>query len=520
MKKTLIIVLCIILAAALCATFIILGKRFIDNSPDPSDTDGATEGETILSPTEKPTESQPTDPYTNEFAGEKLVLLSRDTHSCRREWGKEEAEDELDETIEMRKSFAKETLGIEFEVEYVPWSEDENTRAQFNDLILDDILGGLHKYDAVVNHSSYATTAALRGCYADLLGEEFTSFDFSHSGWNQSMRENTIGGKLYYMTGDMNITQFDNSVVVWHNRSLWTHVYEEGDESLVESVHSGKWDLELMNKWITVAYDRYSPTDRAPIEHLLGLGVDDVDGSLVLTDAVPTSWQLDFVIGSDADGRDFNYLENDRADSALERLKALYASDRTATDVSVDRFATEKVLFYVAPIYTNYEENMTRREMDDKHELLPMPKLSSEQEKYITYTLDGFSVFSVLDHSKSSVKTKSGAIAMYFQYSAEKSYEDVRDYYCYRVVKVKLFGDSTKEYGELEWPRSMFTMFNMATENIVINFDQLYSSELEYPTHLWREAVESGETLEDAFGEQMEAIRQALQMIYKPAEAE
>jgi hypothetical protein len=109
---------------------------------------------------------------------------------------------------------------------------------------------------------------------------------------------------------------------------------------------------------------------------------------------------------------------------------------------------------------------------------------------------------------------------MYFQYSAENSYEDVRDYYYNRVVKVKLFGDSTKEYGELEWPRSMFTMFNMATENIVINFDQLYSSELEYPTHLWREAVESGETLEDAFGEQMEAIRQALQMIYKPADAE
>jgi hypothetical protein len=301
---------------------------------------------------------------------------------------------------------------------------------------------------------------------------------------------------------------------------LWANISDEGDESLVESVHSGKWDLELMNKWIAIAYDRYTPDDWFPIEHLLGLGVADADGSPVLTDAVPTSWQLDFVIGSDADGRDFNYLENDRADSALESLKALYASDRTATDVSVDRFATEKVLFYVAPIYTNYEENMTRREMEDKHELLPMPKLSSEQEKYITYTLDGFSVFSVLDHSKSSVKTKSGAIAMYFQYSAEKSYEDVRDYYYNRVVKVKLFGDFTKEYGELEWPRSLFTMFNMATENIVINFDQLYSSELEYPTHLWREAAKSGKTLEDAFGEQMEAMRQALQMLGKPTTAE
>ena len=74
--------------------------------------------------------------------------------------------------------------------------------------------------------------------------------------------------------------------------------------------------------------------------------------------------------------------------------------------------------------------------MEDRYGILPIPKYDASQTEYMTPVISAYTVMSVLDHSKSEVKTRGKEISAYFELSTERSHSFVRGYYCNRIMGI------------------------------------------------------------------------------------
>ena len=124
-----------------------------------------------------------------------------------------------------------------------------------------------------------------------------------------------------------------------------------------------------------------------------------------------------------------------------------------------------------------------------EYELLPWPKFDEHQEDYATTSQDYYTLMSVLDHRHSSIPTKGEAVSAYLQMSTEVSYLSVRDvYFGYVVGLGGFYADDTAR-----------DIFDLIVDSLVFDFGTVYAPQLNDVVWLWRDAVCSGNTVEDNF---------------------
>ena len=507
-----ILLVCVFIGLALvgCA-----GKK--DPNANPNGTGGAS-GSPQASATQKPTNEYGEPSFTGvvptdelDFEGEELTVMHRSGEIIEREWHKESPEDELDEAVAMRNAAVEETLNIDIVYEVVQWGNYDESATRFNNMVLQDVQGGLHYYDIVANFAYSAAYPIIRDCNADLMDKElFPYFDFSLPCWNQAIvQRTTINDHLYYVAGDINISLFDSAMVIWYNKTLYDKNKTDSDpENMQEYALGGQWTYDELYRWTTRLYENSNGEEGRQGNDTYAYGTAKRgSGNPCPGDAIPHAWDLNFLTEKNDGTHEYNIIGNEKAADAMTKFRNLFDATGTCEAMaSVGNFAAGCYVFYASVIYPGKDANMTIREMEDKYGLLPMPKYDVDQEQYGTTATDGYSLMTILDHAKSDVPTKGEAASAYLQLATEESYTSVRGYYFNRIIKPKYFGTDDSE-GTVT--RSI-ALFDIIVANIEFEFWNIYSAQLNNIAWLWRDTVGREGTLESEFNASAEAFNKAL----------
>ena len=487
-----------------------------DNGDDTANNGGNQSTETNEYGEETFTSVVPVD--TLDFDGETLKIIHRDALNVQREWYKDTASDELDEVIAVRNEAVAEKLDLVIEYQPLASSNYSECLDLFTSAIKEDVDTGAHNYDIVANYAYAGANVAVRDYIADLNDKEvFPYFEFSLPCWNQAIvKTTTINDHLFYVTGDLNLSTFDKSIVVFINKKMYNDKKTSDDpEDLQDVAIEGTWDYEDLYRWSTVFEDN-NGEDGAQHDDFYGISADF--GSIPL-DAFPYAWDLEYLV-EEADGsHSYNVIGNTKIAEAVDMAKALFHgvsdSDQTgAQGVSnwnntggctlggysepVTHFANDLSVFTLHLLYCTADDNVMMREMSSEFGLLPMPKYDEEQENYGTTSHDAYTLITVIDHSYSSVATKGEAISAYLQLCYEESYTSLRGWYINEIVKQKYFGMSES----LEKSQKIF---DIIADNIEFGFASIYAPQLNNVLNsCWREVVTESNNLgattaEDAF---------------------
>ena len=197
--------------------------------------------------TEKPTNEFGEETFTSvvpvdtlDFGGETLKILHRNHITVQREWYKEVPEDDLDEVITMRNEAVAETLNLTIAYEAIASSDYDECLDAFTTAIKEDVEIDLHNYDIVANYAYAGANVAVRDYIANLADKDvFPYFEFTLPCWNQAIVNTTmINGKLFYITGDINLSTFDKTMVVFLNKAMYNEKKNADDpEDLQDQSH-------------------------------------------------------------------------------------------------------------------------------------------------------------------------------------------------------------------------------------------------------------------------------------------
>ena len=492
------------------------------NSDDDRFTESSTGGYTPVYPTQKPTDEYGEETFTSivpvdrlDFQGETLKILHRNHITLQREWYKEVPEDDVDEVIAMRNEAVSDTLNLDIRYVAIASSDYSECLDQFTTAIKEDVAMDIHEYDIVANYSYAGANVAVRDYIANLADKEvFPHFEFTLPCWNQSIVRNTLtNGKLYYITGDINLSTFDKTMVVFLNKDMYNEKKTADDPDDLQDLAlegynfnaygglgsgvAGGFTYEHLYRWSSV-FEESNGTDGNQHDdfHAISSGFRSIP-----IDAFTYAWDLDFANKNYDGSYSYNIVGNSKIEEAIVKAQNLLDSHK-AVGVSnhddtgncsyggycepITHFAADMSIFALHLLYCNETDNTVIREMTSEYGLLPMPKYDENQLNYGTTAHDAYTLMTVIDHSNSSVPTKGEAISAYLQYSAEESYTNLRGYYINRIVKPKYFGtDDTN--GSVT---KSIMIFNIIAENIEFDFLSVYAPQLNgILNSCWRDVV-------------------------------
>ena len=515
-------VICLLLIACFMVVALVsCGGKGDETGGSDSNADGANGA---VETTEKPTNEFGEETFTSvvpvdtlDFQGEKLVILHRDSLPVQREWYKDVTEDDLDEVIAMRNEAVAETLNLKIAYQAMASSNYEDCLDQFTTAIKEDVEIDLHNYDIVANYAYAGANVAVRDYIANLADKElFPYFEFTLPCWNQAIVETTmVNGKLFYITGDINLSTFDRTMVVFLNKAMYNDKKKADDPEDLQDLALEGYDFEANNgkgagiaggftyddlyRWSSV-FEESNNTEGNQHDdfHAISAGFSSVP-----LDAFPYAWDLEYLT-TNADGtHSYNVVSNKKVEEAIVKAQNLLNSALpSAVGVSnhddtgncslggysepIAHFAADKSIFALHFLYANEDDNTKLREMTSEFGLLPMPKYDDEQLDYGTTAHDSYTLMTVIDHAESSTPTKGDEISAYLQYSTEESYTNVRGYYINRIVKPKYFGtDDTN--GSVT---KSIQIFNIIADNVEFTFISIYAPQLNSILNsCWRDVV-------------------------------
>ena len=466
---------------------------------------------TTSAPTSAPHVHPPHEYCKIDFEGENVSILATDTFSIKREWGKELREDVLDESVAIRNREVSETLNIVVNVEFIPYTD--NYATVFTDKIKNDVDSGLHEYDVSANIASLSSSPIIRGYAANLDNEEiFPYFDFDLPCWNRSVVKNTLTfGQLYYVVGDMNLSTYDATAVIWHNHDLYREIREPYDPEYIQQTvldddlkYPMYWSYDELYKWSTRSYSDKTNNN---------FTVFSADTSkTTLANAMLYSCDLDFIVENNDGTHAFNLTSNEKNDLALQKIRSFLASEGSSTEATVGDFANGDVLFYMSELCPEKDGNIAIREMDGIPCILPVPEYDPDNIYQTSSNIDRHSITFALDHSKSEIRTKGEAISALLELLTEETYVSVRGYYFNRIIQPKVFGDPDGVNAHTITISYSMQIFDMIIDGIAFDYCNVYSSQFNGLNYLWKDVFlpDSELTLEDVYNEKAEEYDQSL----------
>ena len=507
-------VICLLLVAIL----MIAALASCSGGGDVTDGSGSGEGGNNPVETQKQTNEYNEETFTSvvpvddlDFEGDTLKILHRDSLPVQREWYKDVAEDDLDEVIAMRNEAVAETLNVTVQYEAMGSSLYEDCLNTFTTAIKEDVDNDFHNYDIVANYAYAGANVAVRDYIANLADKEvFPYFEFTLPCWNQAIVNTTmINDQLYYITGDINLSTFDKTMVIFLNKKMYNDKKDandpedlqdlalEGYDSVNKVGQAGGFTYDDLYRWSTVWEDNNGESGSQHDDfHAISAGY----GSIPL-DAFPYAWDLEY-IETNADGSHaYAVSGNAKVEAAITKAQNLLNGsisegvsnhDDTGNcslggySEPISHFAADKSIFALHILYNNETDNTTLREMSSEFGLLPMPKYDADQLDYGTTAHDAYTLMTVIDHSSSTIPTKGEMVSAYLQYSTEESYTNVRGYYINRIVKPKYFGtDDTN--GSVT---KSIAIFNIIADHVEFTFISVYAPQLNgVLNNCWRDVV-------------------------------
>lgn len=255
--------------------------------------------------------------------------------------------------------------------------------------------------------------------------------DIDQPWWDAGTADFSLGGNIFFMTGDANMQDDDVTYVMIFNKEMQRQ-YASTVPDPYATVKAGDWTLEYFDRVIQ------------------GISSDsNGDGTMNELDTYGfvTTWEygntmfigsgLRYVINSrDADAPSLYLTENNQMDKAMNVLtlaqniyhanNATFMSPAGREDMGMNAFKQGRGLFYGD---TALYLNAFNREMTGDYGVLPVPKYDKAQTNYKTWTHESGSCLSVTSAVTDELKDKvAGTLQVYATLSSltvKPAYYDV-----------------------------------------------------------------------------------------------
>ena len=399
-------------------------------------------------------------PADLKFEGETVTFFVRDDDEL---WKYEMDVDEilndtLYDAIYYRNKTVEERLGITITTTGQPGKY--GVRAQWNDTLRTAVNTKLTDFDAAAIYLSTGSVLAVEGVYYNVI--DFPNINLEKPWWNQSIQnELTLFNTLYYLAGDIAVTELTGTFCMGFNKNLYDKYYGATGVSLYDVVNEKKWTIDYL-------YDLAAGVH----EDLNSDGIvsdGDVIGYSAFDPTAQDSWNDAWII---ACGINITTMVNGvpelsfysdrtiRAHEAVRRLSVTCPGTLATKTKELTGFAEGMIMF----TRTSLNGGASWREMKDAYGILPLPMLEENQEGgYATTVNNTSSLVTILSSLPAERKELIGAT---LELMAAESYKQVTPTYFEVAVKTK--------YAEAPEDAKMY---DMILNSVRFSFGYCYSTE-------------------------------------------
>ena len=155
-------------------------------------------------------------------------------------YGDDSDGDMIKTSLFRRNSIVSDKLGVE--LEFIEEPGNSSTFTTFCQTAGNNIKSGAHAYDALACYSRSASLLMMQGSLLNLLDNEY--LDFEQTWWPESLvKLNTIGGKLYFSSGDIATSLLYEMMFMSINNDL---AKDRGISGVQEKALAGNWTFDYM----------------------------------------------------------------------------------------------------------------------------------------------------------------------------------------------------------------------------------------------------------------------------------
>lgn len=445
------------------------------NTPDTPGTDDPGTDDPVVGPDEPgPDEPGPDEPDDidyllqvpqEDFGKESIVILCREDKKYEIDIEASEQSGALvEKAVYDRNARVEEYLNVD--IASFPVNGSWQLRPEFIAVLANAVASTDNSFQIVATHSSYNAGLTLSDQYYNLLPLS-DSINLSAPWWSESWVENaTVYGKLFYVTGDVSLTMWEELYAVFFNRDMVEDRQGEiGD--LYQMVRDHEWTLENL-AILSELYEDTNGDDEKNIGDTFGLVLNRHAMRVFVT-----SCDLPIATRNEDGGFDLVFMDEDHAEKVETVYNLLYDlvynNEGTFDSLLTDGDYTEMLEIFTsngALFMTGTLNNSSAlRNADMQFGILPFPKYDVDQVNYLSHSYDGLSSFSVPACATNPKMCAKVLDAL----GAESKYSVIPAYY-----EVVLQGRVAQDADSKE-------MLDIIRENLYFDFGFLYSDALKGP---------------------------------------
>lgn len=296
--------------------------------------------------------------------------------------------------------------------------------------------------------------------------------------WNQSLvDECTVYGTLYFLGGDVTITETFGTHLVWFNKDLFNEKFPtETADTLYGLVESGAWTIGKMTDYVSQVWDDVNSSGRIDDGDTVGFKYWQITDSSQLSSWVDAMGIKTLTRDSYGEYRMSDTFEAE-VFPAFEAVRTLYMSTGTLiakethnTKASDQTTLSNGNLMFV---FGYIGDGELYRGASVRYGILPQPKYNEEQDEYANGMWLGSSALVILSHVSPD---RASMVSAALEALASESYRTVTPAYCSKVIQ----GRYSKDEADAR-------MFELALQTCKYTFCTVYNGQLSGIATIFRE---------------------------------
>ena len=317
-----------------------------------------------------------------DFGGAEVRISCRgDEDTILEITAEEENGDLVNDAVFRRNTAVEERLNVKLTC--VPgdsWANYDSTLKKYRS----SIQAGDNDYDIIAAWASRVPLLATDGLFLDLNSVKY--IDQSMPWWNHIMTDSlSVYGKLFFLTGDIAITELSTMYVFFWNKQLGA---DYGVDNLYQTVFDKLWTIDKMREIVPPLYADLNGNNE--VDSLDQFGAVMKNGSNTC-DGLEVAADHSFYLRSDDGGYELN-TDYSRLISAGEKVYELFFNTAGVycpteytpeADSMGQAFRGGRLMLYTEWLGTIQEEGLN--DMDSDFGILPYPLMREEQQDYRTF---------------------------------------------------------------------------------------------------------------------------------------
>ena len=400
-------------------------------------------------------------PTSLTFDGETVTFFVRNNHDL---WKYEMdvdtiMNDTLFDAIYYRNKTVEERLGIT--ITTVEQAGTYNERASWNDTLRTAVNTKLSDFDAAAIYMSTGSVLAVEGVYYNVI--DFPYISLEKPWWNQNIQEElTLFNTLYYLAGDIAITETAGGNAMFYNKDLFDRYYSTQGVDLYAEVEDMKWTIDRLYALAAGVHEDVNADGVVSDGDVVGYADSAPDNN---NDGSRDAWvaAMGIDITTMVNGQPELSFYSSRTVEAFEKLRNLMTQNPgtlAMSNPSTTTFENGNALF----VRGELNKGSQLREMKDRYGVLPLPMFEENQEGgYRTVCTNNASLVTILSSLASDRKELVGAT---IELMAAESHRQVRPAYFEIALKSKYSEDPSDA-----------KMYDVVLNAFTFSFGYCYSTE-------------------------------------------